>query len=400
MAISGADCVLTPPWIFPATFRSVRALLLSLLLLGCSAPEEAPPPDPPGAPTVSPTSLPPGAPPPAAQPFPEALQQRLAEAWTGRDPAYTPRTHHVREDGSPQFTNRLFLETSPYLLQHAHNPVNWFPWGLMISAFARAALTLGEPDYAARAAAAAEFVLGNLRVDGTLRRAWLGAPSAYLAYLEDHAFLAQGLLDLFEATGEVRWLHEAIALDEQLEARYEDPAGGWFVTANDGEALLVRQKPSYDGASPTGTSVHVLTLYRLLAMTGDDSYRVRAEAALKTAGAVLERQPLALSELLLAVDFRTDRALEIVIVSPESAAEEAVDALMKPLRTTFVPNRVVLRVREGAHQTALEKLAPLVAGKAARDGLPTAYVCEQGACQWPTTDPVKLAEQIQVVSTY
>ena len=272
--------------------------------------------------------------------------------------------------------------------------------GLMISAFARAALALGEPELALRAAAAADFVLQNLRVDGTLRRAWLGAPSEYLAYFEDHAFLAQGLLDLFEATGELRWLQEAIALDEQLKARYEDPAGGWFVTASDGEALLVRQKPSYDGAVPTGLSVHVLTLFRLLELTTDDSYRVRAEAALKTAGLVLERQPLALSELLLAVDFRTDRALEIVLVSPESAPPEAVEALMKPLRQAFVPNRVLIRVTEGAHQAAVAEYVPLVVGKSARDGAPTAYVCEQGACQWPTSDPAKLAEQVAVVSTY
>ena len=272
--------------------------------------------------------------------------------------------------------------------------------GLMISAFARAALALGEPEHAAAAAAAADFVLEHLRVDGTLRRAWLGTPSSHGAYFEDHAFLAQGLLDLFEATGEPRWLQQALALERQLQARFEDPEGGWFVTASDSEALLVRQKPSYDGAVPTGLSVHLLTLYRLAALTSDDAFRARADAALKTAGGVLERQPLALSEALLAVDFRTDRALEVVIVSPEAASEEAVDALMAPLRSTFAPNRVLAPVVEGAHQAAVAELVPLVAGKGVRDGLPTAYVCEQGACRWPTTDPAKLREQLAAVASY
>jgi uncharacterized protein len=269
--------------------------------------------------------------------------------------------------------------------------------GLMISAFARASFALDEPKYVTAASRAAEFVLENLRVEGVLRRAWLGAPSSYLAYLEDHAFLAQGLLDLFEATGDSRWLTEAVALDAQLQARYEDPVGGWFVTASDGEALLIRQKPAYDGAVPTGTSIHVLTLYRLLAMTGDDTYRVRAEAALKTAGLVLEKQPLAMSELLQAVDWRTDKALEVVIVVPEGVDP---GPLLEPLRSSFVPNRVLLQVTEGAGQEALAGMVPLVGGKSSREGKPTAYVCEKGACKWPTTDPAKLREQITEAAPY
>ncbi len=272
--------------------------------------------------------------------------------------------------------------------------------GLMISAFARAGFAFADADLTARGAAAADFVLRELRVDGVLRRAWLGAPSSHLGFFEDHAFLAQGLLDLFEATGDPRWLRETLALDAQIQARFEDPAGGWFVTPSDGEPLLLRQKPSYDGAVPTGTSVHVLTLYRLLAMTGDDAYRVRAEAALQTAGLVLEKQPLAMSELLLAVDFRTDRSTEVVIVVPGCAPAASVEALLAPLRSAFAPNRVLLRATEGDGIAALASLTPVVEGKAARDGLPTAYVCEQGACKWPTTDPAQLAEQVGVIEPY
>ncbi|HWP67024.1 MAG TPA: thioredoxin domain-containing protein, partial [Candidatus Limnocylindria bacterium] len=121
--------------------------------------------------------------------------------------------------------------------------------GLMISAYAQAALVLGDPAYAARAARAADFVLTRMRVNGRLRRSWKDGEARHEAYLDDYAFLIAGLLDLYEATGERRWLDEAVALDRVLEAHYEDrAAGGFFMTSDDHETLLVREKPGSDGA--------------------------------------------------------------------------------------------------------------------------------------------------------
>jgi uncharacterized protein YyaL (SSP411 family) len=263
--------------------------------------------------------------------------------------------------------------------------------GLMISACARAALAFDAPDYSAAASRAAGFVLEELVVDGRLRRSWKDGQARHHGVLEDHAFLAAGLLDLFEATGERRWLEGCLAMDALLEAHFEDrEAGGWYRTADDAEALLAREKPWQDRAVPSGGSVHALTLLRLYALTGKEGYRRRAEAAIGAMGGVLERAPGALSELLLAVDWLSGRPREVVIVTPGGREEAA--PFLKALAGRFEPN-VVLVVVSAEEVEALAEVVPPVAGKVAGDTV-TAYVCEQGVCQLPATDPETFLEQL------
>ncbi|HEV2064188.1 MAG TPA: thioredoxin domain-containing protein, partial [Thermoanaerobaculia bacterium] len=160
--------------------------------------------------------------------------------------------------------------------------------GLMISAHARAALVLGEPRYARTAAKAAGFILGKLLTGGRLSRSFKDGHTRHDGYLEDYAFFIAGLLDLFEATGDVRFLREALTLDRVLEARYEDKAnGGFFLTSDDHERLLAREKPAYDGAEPSGNSVQILNLLRLHEFTTNDAYRQRADRALAAFGGTL-----------------------------------------------------------------------------------------------------------------
>jgi hypothetical protein len=268
--------------------------------------------------------------------------------------------------------------------------------GLMISAYARAALVLGEERYAGVAARAADFMLRNLQSDDRLLRSYKDGRAHHNAYLDDYAFLAAGLLDLFEASGEPRWLEEAIALDRTLEAQYEDvKGGGFFMTSADHEELLAREKPAYDGAEPSGNSVALMNLLRLHELTTDDRYRRRAERALKAFEPVLERSPSALSEMLLAVDFHLDTPKEIIIVTPPGS--DGAQPLLAELRRAFVPNRVLLMVSEGEPLAALSRIVPLVEGKRARDGEATAYVCERRVCDLPTTHPGIFAKQIRTV---
>ena len=267
--------------------------------------------------------------------------------------------------------------------------------GLMISAYARAALVLGDASYADRAASAAEFVLGKMLKNGRLRRSYKDGQARNEAVLEDYAFLAAGLIDLFEATDEPRWLKDAIALDAVLESHYEDKNGGFFLTPDDHETLLARQKPSYDGAEPSGNSVQALNLLRLHELTTEDRYRRRAERALRAFKDRLARAPASLSELLLAVDFQLDVPKEIVIVTPRSRA--VAEPLLAELRATFLPNRVLSVVTEGRDLAAQAKVVPLVEGKVVRKGQATAYVCEKQVCELPTTDPRVFAGQIRKV---
>jgi uncharacterized protein YyaL (SSP411 family) len=269
--------------------------------------------------------------------------------------------------------------------------------GLMISAYARGAFVLEQRRYAEVAARAADFVLTKMRKNGRLLRSYKDGKAEHNAYLDDHAFLTAGLLDLYEVTHDLRWLREAIGLDRVLAKHYEDKeAGGFFMISDDHEKLLAREKPGYDGAEPSGNSVHALNLLRLYELTTDDAYRKRADRTLQAFGGTLDRSPTALSEMLLALDFRTDTPKEIILVTPEKESEA--EPFLDRLRASFLPNHVVAVVT-GETQKEHAALVPLVKGKVARGGKATAYVCERQVCDLPTSDPAVFAKQIAKVSS-
>ena len=250
--------------------------------------------------------------------------------------------------------------------------------GLMISAFARAGLAFAREDYLQRAVRAADAVLAAHFKDGVLRRT-----GRHPGMLEDYAFLAAAMVDLYEATGQTRWLDTARALHQTLAQRFADPEGGFFRTPSEHEALLAREKPSYDGAEPTGNSVAALTLLRLEALTGEAGFRTQAERLLRSFGALLAGAPAALGEMLLAADFHLSEPREVVLVRPKAQADAA---LLDRVRPRFEPWQVLVRHEEGSPPaSALAKDRPAQGNK------PTAYVCVRGACQLPVTDPQALA---------
>ncbi|HEX3906140.1 MAG TPA: thioredoxin domain-containing protein [Polyangia bacterium] len=265
--------------------------------------------------------------------------------------------------------------------------------GLAISGFAVGGRILNEPRYLATAARAAAFVLERMRPDGRLTRSWKDGRTGVPAFLDDYAFLTAGLLDLYEATFERRWLEAALALADETEHRFADPAGGWFMTAADHEQLIAREKPAYDGAEPSGASVALLSAQRLHTFTSDDRWRTVAERGLASLSSTLTENPLALTEALLAVDYAADEAREIAIVWPRDATIAEAAPLLDVLRRTFVPTRAIAAASE-AEVAALAALVPWTADKPALDGRPTAYVCVQGRCDLPVHDPGALASQL------
>ena len=266
--------------------------------------------------------------------------------------------------------------------------------GLMISAFATGARVLGDPALNQVAIDAADAILRTNRVDGRLARSSRLGTARHAGLLDDYAFLCAGLLDLYESTADPRWLDEAMALDQDLEDRFADPAGGFFRTPIGHEELLVREKPTRDGALPSGNSVHVLNLLRLAELTTDARYTLRAESAMKSLGKTLRTQPSAMDEFLLAVDWTLDTPREIVVILPEERSLSEPDPFTEPLRERFLPNSIRVRVSEGEPQKALGERVPMVRGKLTIKGLPTAYLCEQGRCLQPTTDPAVLLRQL------
>jgi len=267
--------------------------------------------------------------------------------------------------------------------------------GLMISAMARGAFVLEDPRFADRARRAADFVLTAMRREGRLLRSYKDGSARHTAYLDDYAFVIAGLLDLYETTAELRWLREAVEIQAQLDRHYRDGAGGgYFMTADDHEALLAREKPAYDGAEPSGNSVALMNLLRLGGLTSDDRYRAAADGLRRGFGGTLSRRPTALPEMLLALEFALDGPREVVVVTGDdrSAAAPFLDAV----RRTFVPGKVVAVLSESELATEeVQRLVPIARDKVARNGGATAYVCRRGVCQLPASSPETLVRQLQ-----
>jgi len=262
--------------------------------------------------------------------------------------------------------------------------------GLAISAAAVAGRIFDERRYVDAAARAATFVLDKMRPDGRLARSARDGRAGVAGFLDDYAFVCAGLIDLYEATFDARWLREAIALADEVERLFADPTGGWFMTAADHEKLIAREKPAYDGAEPSGTSVALLNALRLATFTSDDRWRAVADRSFAAIAPTLGENPLALTEALLALDYVSDEAKEIAIVWPRDATADAARGLLDVVRRAFVPNHALAAASE-ADAPALGKLIPFIADKTAVDGRPTAYVCVHGRCDLPVHEPDALA---------
>ncbi len=269
--------------------------------------------------------------------------------------------------------------------------------GLAISALAVGGRALAEPRYVEAAIRAAGFVLQHMRPGGRLARTFAAGRCGPPGFLSDHAFVTAGLLDLHEATFEPRWLEEALALAEEMERLFADPRGGWFGSGSDGERLIAREKPTHDGAEPSGASVAAMNALRLEAFTGEARWREVADRALRWYAPALASSPTALSELLVALDLFTDGVRQAVLVWPEG---EEPGPMLDLLRGQFLPHRVLTGAAEGEALQRLSQVAKVVEGRRAVGGKTTAYVCEGGACRLPVISAEKLLDQLKPVRPY
>jgi uncharacterized protein YyaL (SSP411 family) len=263
--------------------------------------------------------------------------------------------------------------------------------GMMLRAFAAASQALGRDDYLQVARRNAAFVLEALRPNGRLLRSWTGGKLGAPAFLEDYALLADGLLSLYSADGDTRWLRESIALtDDALALFWDDALGGFYDTAADAERLVTRPRDISDNATPSGNSAIVDVLLRLHALTGVERYRERAEAVLQSLAGALARFPSGFGRLLCAADFALAQPQEVAIVG--DAAREDTRALIEVLRERYRPYAVVALLHPADSEAP--QLTPLLEGRAMIDGMATAYVCRNFACRLPVAEPGALREQL------
>jgi len=287
--------------------------------------------------------------------------------------------------------------------------------GLAISAFAEAGVAFLRPDYLQAAANAARFALTQLVApptahvtDGFEGRAlmhcatqvaeedehapqgvgsrWRARPIP--AFLDDHACLADGLLRLFEATGDRLWLNTARWLADEMLRRFRDPGGGFYSTAHDAEALIQRPRDAFDNAVPSGQSVAVDVLLQISALTGDLAYAEAAAPVLRSLAEAMARHPMAFGRILCAADRFVGPLTTVAVAGP--TADPRTEALLRAARSGWRPNVLVAPIAEDAHDGSpwSEASAPR------RPDAPHALVCRDTVCGLPVTSPEELVRQL------
>jgi uncharacterized protein YyaL (SSP411 family) len=255
--------------------------------------------------------------------------------------------------------------------------------GLMISAFAAGGFALNESRYLAAAQRAAEFISSKLWDGRTLLRRYREGEAAIPGFLDDYAFFAQGLLDLYEAVGDEGHLRLADQLAARMLELFEDKQeGAFFSTTEHDPSLVLRMKEDYDGAEPSGNSIAVLLLLRLARILSRDGYRESAERALRAFAGRMRQIPSGVPQMLVALMYHLSPPRQIVIAGSPAGS------LLDLLRPRFLPMHEILRAMPLSMVEHVRDMHEI-------DGRPAAYVCENFACQLPTSEPEQLARLLQ-----
>jgi uncharacterized protein len=266
--------------------------------------------------------------------------------------------------------------------------------GLMLASFAEAGIALDRPDYLEAARRNARFVLSNLRREGLLLRTYKDGVAKYNAYLEDYAFLIEGLVTLYETTGEFEWINEAQSLTRRMIDEFWDPQdGGFFFTGKSHEDLIVRSKDYFDNATPSGNSVATSVLLRLAILTGRQDYRNLAISVLREVAESVRKYPSGFGYALAALDLLLSNPKEVAIVGNEP---ESVRDFIRESWRNYLPNKAIAAQIGGTPEPA-ETIA-LLQNRQPIDSRTTAYVCQNYVCLQPVSDLAAFAEQLAKTS--
>ena len=297
-------------------------------------------------------------------------------------------------DDMLQFARQRLFEAREKRAKPARDEKILAAWnGLMMRALAEAGVALNRRDYVDAARRNANFILEAMRdADGRLFRSWKDGQARLQAYLEDYADVAEGLIALYQATFEPRWLLEAEQLLEIIHEHFWDPAqGAAFQTADDHEALIVRRKDFQDQAEPGGNSAYASAALRLARLRQRPDLEKRAEVIFRFVRHLLPAQPAGFGHLLCALDLFLRPSREIVLIGDPS--DPATSALQQQIWQRYLPDAVVAGAPPEMVEAYSEQV-PLLVGRTAGHGRPTVYVCQNAICNLPVTDPDTLAFQL------
>jgi uncharacterized protein len=254
--------------------------------------------------------------------------------------------------------------------------------GLMLSGFAEAIKISPQPIYLEAANRTVDFIFTKMFRDGHLLHTYKSGTAKILGYLDDYAFLAAGLLDLFEATVNRAHLDRALELAEiMLHEFWDEAGGGFFYTGLSHERLIAQSKPIFDGSIPSGNAVATQVLLRLYHYTGKDDYLKRSERILRAYYNAMENQPFGFAHTLAALDFYLQKPKEVVLVGDKKETKTL--ELLTKIHSLYVPN---MTLQLASPDDSLEKVSSLLAGKKQFDGKPTVYVCHNFTCSRPVVE--------------
>jgi uncharacterized protein YyaL (SSP411 family) len=264
--------------------------------------------------------------------------------------------------------------------------------GLMITAMTRGYRVLGDERFLQSPRRAARFIGETMVRDGRLLATYRNGRARFPAYLDDYAFLMGGLIELYESDFDVGWLEEASYLARELERLFLDPdQGGFYLTGSDHEPLLVRPKPSSDGATPSGNGMAATYLLKLATYTGEKDHEIRAQETLRAFHSLVQRFPSAFAQLLCSLNYYLGSKREIAIVGPEKSPDTR--SALERIWRVFAPTAAVAFLDPSwPHRASVEERVPLLKGKTAGNHSPRYYICQNYSCRAPT-DLLKEVEE-------
>lgn len=288
--------------------------------------------------------------------------------------------HEILSNGCEKLFNHREKRIKPFRDEKVLTAWN----GLMLLAFAEASAILNSEDYLQIAQKNADFILENMQKDGYLLRSWKDGTAKLNAYLEDYANFADGLIELFQVSGEIKYLQEAKRFAEILINEFwDEDNGGFFFTGNNHEELVVRSKDFFDNATPSGNSVAADVLLKLAKLTGEEKYERFAVTVLRLVASQVKRYPNGFGRVLSTLEFYLNPTQEIVILGDSGE-------MKREVWKDYLPNKIVV-LAENAENV---ELIPLLDERKLIDGKTTAYVCENFVCQRPVTTVEELKEQL------
>ncbi len=314
--------------------------------------------------------------------------------------AETAKNFFISEDSAAtqlsQAVQQLLQVRSKRVRPHLDDKILTSWNALMISAFAKAAQALDEPRYLGAAERAMDFILSRMYDAGTgrLLRRYRDGEAAIHGFLDDYAFLIAALLDLYETDFDPQRIEMAITLANKMRELFEDPTEGAFYTTAAGDSSLVlRMKDDYDGAEPSGNSIALLDLLRLAHITDRAEYHDAAQKTLRALGPKMSSQPVAVPQMLVALDYSMAVRREVVIAG--DSQHESARPFLHGLRSRFLPHTIVLLIDSDEARSKLAEIFPAAADIRQIDGKPTAYVCQDYVCQLPVNEVSKFVELLQ-----